>query len=65
MTPNLGTIDRVIRLILGIMLLGLYGALAAPWRYLSLLGILLIATAIMSTCPLYRMLGINSRPSDL
>ncbi|MEO8029909.1 MAG: DUF2892 domain-containing protein [Gemmatimonadota bacterium] len=66
MLRNLGTFDRVIRVILGIMLLGLYGALAAPWRYLSLFGIILIATAIMSSCPLYKLLGINTcaRHSD-
>ena len=62
MTPNLGTFDRVVRVVLGVMLLGLYGALPSPWRYLTLLGAVLIATALVAHCPLYRVLGVSSRP---
>jgi DUF2892 family protein len=61
MQPNLGTIDRLVRAILGGMLLSLYGALPSPWRYLTLFGIILIATAMMSFCPIYRLLGLSTR----
>lgn len=54
---NMGRVDRVIRLVVGILLLGLYGALASPWKYLTLVGLLLIASAISGFCPLYRVLG--------
>jgi hypothetical protein len=57
---NCGTLDRVVRLVLGIALLGLYGALDAPGRYLTLLGLPLIATAITSFCPLYALFGIST-----
>jgi hypothetical protein len=57
---NLGTTDRIIRLLLGAMALGLYGALPSPWRYLTLLGLVLIATALTRVCPLYRVLGIST-----
>lgn len=60
MVHNTGGIDRAVRLVLGIMLLGLYGALEAPWRYLTLLGLVLIATALTGFCPLYRLLGIST-----
>jgi hypothetical protein len=57
---NCGTLDRVLRLVLGIALLGLYGALDAPGRYLTLLGLPLIATAITGFCPLYALFGIST-----
>jgi hypothetical protein len=57
---NVGAADRIIRLVLGIMMLGLYGALESPWKYLTLLGLVLIATAVTRFCPLYRVLGLST-----
>lgn len=57
MLRNLGSWDRVVRLVAGIMLLGLYGALEPPLRYLTLLGLLLIGTALTGFCPLYGLFG--------
>jgi hypothetical protein len=53
--------------VLGVMLLGLYGALPSPWRYLTLSGAVLIATALVAHCPLYRLLGLSScaHPSEV
>jgi hypothetical protein len=59
--PNVGTVDRVIRLLLGVLLLGLYGALESPWKYFTLLGLVLVATALSSFCPLYRLIGWSTR----
>lgn len=58
--PNCGTVDRGVRLVLGVILLGLYGALNPPGRYLTLLGLPLIATGITGFCPLYGVLGIST-----
>jgi hypothetical protein len=60
MSPNAGVIDRIVRFVLGLALLGLYGAVAAPWRYLTLLGLVLIGTAFSGFCPLYRLLHIST-----
>ncbi|HEX9755026.1 MAG TPA: DUF2892 domain-containing protein [Gemmatimonadales bacterium] len=57
MLRNVGRWDRVVRLVAGIMLLGLYGALEPPLRYLTLLGLLLIGTALTGFCPLYGLFG--------
>jgi Protein of unknown function (DUF2892) len=57
---NCGTVDRALRMVLGIGLLGLYGALAAPGRYVTLLGLPLIATAVTGFCPLYTLLGVST-----
>lgn len=46
MTRNLGTLERVLRLIAGLMILGLFGALLPPWRYLTLIGQIPLGTAL-------------------
>ncbi len=51
MTGNVGRSERVFRLMLGILILGLYGALPAPWRYLTLVGLLPFGTALTGSCP--------------
>ena len=60
MNHNLGTWDRALRVIAGILLLGLYGALTSPLRYVTLMGLVLIATAIMGRCPLYSLMGVST-----
>jgi hypothetical protein len=34
------------------MILGLYGALPEPWRYLTLVGLLPFGTALTGFCPI-------------
>ena len=60
MTRNLGTPDRLLRLVAGAMVLGLYGALLSPWRYLASLGLIPLGTALTGNCPLYTVLGIST-----
>jgi len=60
---NVGMIDRVIRIILGITLLYLFvvNMVAAPWSYLvALIGLILLVTGVIGTCPLYSILGMNT-----
>jgi hypothetical protein len=57
MVRNLGTIERVVRAVLGIAVLGLYGALPSPWRYLTLIGLIPFGTALLGHCPVYRAVG--------
>ena len=45
MTRNLSTPERLVRFVIGIVLLGLYGALPGPWRLLALLGLMPLGTA--------------------
>jgi hypothetical protein len=67
MTANIGTVDRVIRIILGIFLL------AAPfvtgWAIFAsnaatiiavLAGAVMLATSSMRFCPLYRIFGVRT-----
>jgi hypothetical protein len=61
MPRNMGRLDRVIRLVIGIMILGLYGALEPPMRYLTLVGLIPLGTALLGNCPIYSLLGISTR----
>jgi hypothetical protein len=57
MRVNIGKAERVLRVVVGIMLLGLYGALPTPWRYLTLIGLFPFGTAITGFCPIRAALG--------
>lgn len=57
MTRNVGTVDRVIRVVIGIALLSLLW-LSGPERWLGLLAVIPLATAAAGSCPIYSLLHI-------
>jgi hypothetical protein len=57
MLRNLGLADRVVRIAAGVGLLGLYGALDAPWKYVVLIGLIPLGTGLVGSCPVYRAAG--------
>lgn len=61
MQPNIAPVERIARLILGGVILGLYGALPVPWKYLTLLGLFPLGTGLTGVCPLYGAIGWNRR----
>ena len=61
MTRNIPGLERIARLIAGVMILGLYGALESPWKYLTLVGLLPLGSALTGFCPLYAALGWDRR----
>ncbi len=55
---NVGTIDRVLRIVIGIALIALaYLGKIGVWGYI---GVIPLATGLMSNCMLYSLLGINT-----
>jgi hypothetical protein len=58
---NMGQIDRIIRLIVGAGLIVLLFALDNSWRYLGILGIVLVLTAVAGVCPIYMPFKIDTR----
>jgi len=57
---NEGTIDRVLRIILGAVLLSLvFIGPQTPWGWV---GIIPLATGLLGSCPLYSILGLNTCP---
>lgn len=60
---NVGGIDRILRIVVGLALLaGFFLNPDASMRWLYLIGIVPLATGLMSTCPLYSILGFNTCP---
>jgi hypothetical protein len=63
MTANIGTADRVVRILLGIVLLALVFLLEGGVRWIGLIGLVLIATAFVRYCPAYGLLGLRTNGS--
>ena len=64
MSTNVGTVDRVIRIIVGLALL--WYALLAPasgYNWVGWIGVIPIVTALVGICPLYSILGVNTCPA--
>lgn len=61
MKINVGGIDRILRIALGVVLIGLTltGAIGL-WGWI---GIVPLATAAFGFCPLYTLLGFSSCPA--
>ncbi len=58
MKRNIGTVDRIIRVALGLAA-GVLGGVFNSWW--GLVGIVPLATAAVGTCPAYLPLGISTR----
>lgn len=66
-TANVGSVDRIIRLVVGAVFIILPFISASPlWSgalmiwLLPIIGIILIATAFFRICPLYKILGVKT-----
>lgn len=57
---NIGNVDRIIRVIIGLGLLSLLLVLNGNVRFLGLLGLIPIITALIGFCPLYTLFGIKT-----
>lgn len=55
---NEGTLDRAVRIAIGIALLSL--TVAGPRTMLGLVGIVPIVTGLVGFCPLYRLMGVST-----
>ncbi len=60
MKANVGTIDRVLRILVGVALIALAATQkVGPWGYL---GFIPLATGLFRFCPAYTLLGIRTCP---
>jgi hypothetical protein len=63
-SKNIGSIDRLLRIVVGLALLAAFFLTPATsgWHYAYLIGIVPLLTGLMSSCPLYSILGISTCP---
>jgi hypothetical protein len=60
MRPNVGNTDRIIRAVLGVVLLSLLFVLDGNIRWVGLLGLVMIGTAAIRFCPVYPLIGLDT-----
>jgi len=61
MKQNVGNVDQMIRVIIGIVLLSLLFFIDGGARWFGLIGLVPLLTAVIKFCPLYVVLGINTK----
>ena len=64
MTKNVGDLDRMVRLGLGAILLALLFLMDGPLHWIGLTGFVFLATAAVTWCPVYAILGVRTCPDD-
>jgi hypothetical protein len=57
---NVGTVDRIIRVVLGLALLSLWFFLEGNLRFVALVGLVPLLTAAIGLCPLYSVLKVRT-----
>jgi hypothetical protein len=63
MVANVGGLDRVLRIVVGIAVLALFFVLEGNARYWALLGLVPLLTGLFRFCPPYALLGISTCPT--
>ncbi len=63
MSKNVGNVDRMIRLVIGIVLIAFATRIGFPetgWNWIGWIGAVPILTAAFGTCPLYSLIGLST-----
>lgn len=64
MTANVGTIDRIARVIIGIALIAFALGFIAPgtsWAWVGWIGVVPLLTAALGNCPAYSIVGCSTK----
>jgi hypothetical protein len=59
---NVGGIDRLVRVVLGLVLLSFVFLLEGNARWFGLIGAIPLTTALLGWCPAYTVLGLSTCP---
>jgi Protein of unknown function (DUF2892) len=65
MSVNVGMLDRIVRIVVGLVLLAYalrLGFADTGWNWVGWIGVIPILTAIVRICPLYSLLGMSTCP---
>ncbi|MCX8019779.1 MAG: DUF2892 domain-containing protein [Chitinophagaceae bacterium] len=66
MKVNMGTVDRIIRIVIAAVLAYLYFSQTVGGTLgliLLILGVVFVLTSVVGFCPLYTLVGINTCPA--
>ncbi|MFQ5582653.1 MAG: DUF2892 domain-containing protein [Mariprofundaceae bacterium] len=62
MNANVGAIDKMVRVVVGIVLIAL--AMTHVWWPWGWVGLIPLGTALFSWCPVYKVFGLNTCPAE-
>ncbi len=57
---NVGTVDRALRILVGLGVLSLFFLLEGGVKYVGLLGLAVLLTGLAGSCLMYRVMGFNT-----
>ncbi|QGZ37552.1 DUF2892 domain-containing protein [Stappia indica] len=62
MTTNVGSADRIARIVVGLALIAfaLSGPADITWKWVGWIGVVPLLTAFLKWCPAYTLLGVNT-----
>ena len=63
MTKNVGSVDRIIRIVIGLVLIAYAIPLGFPstgWNWVGWIGVVPLITALVGNCPAYSILGVST-----
>ena len=60
MVKNVGSTDKIIRWIIGLLLISIIFLVHSAWRWVGLIGFIPILTGSINYCPLYQVIGIST-----
>ena len=66
MNANVGMIDRVVRVVVGLLLIAYAIPIGFPstgWNWIGWIGVVPLLTAFVGFCPAYTLLGVSTKPS--
>lgn len=61
-TTNVGSADRIARIVVGLALIAfaLFGPADIAWKWVGWIGVVPLLTAFLKWCPAYTLLGVNT-----
>lgn len=60
MNTNVGSVDKIVRLVMALVLFSLFFVLSGDQKWFGLVGFVPLLTGLMNWCPLYSIFGINT-----
>ena len=64
MKTNIGKVDQIVRILLGIVLVSFFFLVDGGLKYIGIIGLVLILTSSIKFCPLYTLFGIDTNKDN-